>query len=329
MKILSNIAKATMLSVATLALSQAALGQSIPLGIPSGAGQTMPQGLDKRPVVTDASIDVGAYDPHGDFTRDARIKIEHLFLPWEDVELATLAIADDYARERGRTVLISVEPWSWSVDWRVTPEELLQGILAGRYDANMAAVCQAANGMESPVIIRWAQEMDETDAQFSWAQWPAESYVAAFRRVVTECRKHLTNARYMWSPKGNTDLQEFYPGDDYVDLIGLSVFGLQEYDRGNFGKDRTFAEALERGYELTLGYQKPIWVAELGYEGDEDYVRRWAQDAANSGDEFPNLAAVVYFNDREVYPWPEPYGLPDWRVVKEPAIKLSRAEEGG
>jgi len=27
------------------------------------------------------------------------------------------------------------------------------------------------------------------------------------------------------------------------------------------------------------------------------------------------LAAVVYFDDKEGYPWPEGYGLPDWRVV--------------
>ena len=31
------------------------------------------------------------------------------------------------------------------------------------------------------------------------------------------------------------------------------------------------------------------------------------------------LAAVVYFNDREVYPWPENYGLPNWRVAREAA----------
>ena len=42
--------------------------------------------------------------------RDANAKIEHLFLPWEDVDLSTLSMADDYAAQRGRTLLISRTP---------------------------------------------------------------------------------------------------------------------------------------------------------------------------------------------------------------------------
>lgn len=310
-----NTSKMMALSLATLALSGAVLAANLPRGIPTAGTQTTDQVTDKRPVITETSVDFGAYDPHGDFGSDPNVKIEHLFLPWEDVDLSTLAIADEYALQRGRSLLISVEPWSWSVDWRVTSEELLNGVLSGRYDAYMASVCTAADGLKSPVIIRWAQEMDETDNQFTWAHWKPESYVAAYRRMVTECRKHLRTAKYMWSPKGNPNLVSFYPGDEFVDIVGLSVFGLQRYDRDHFGKDRTFAEALEPGYRLAEGFGKPIMVAELGYEGDQAYVRNWAATVAQKHPEFPSLSAVVYFNDREVYPWPDGYGRPDWRVV--------------
>ncbi|MGZ7244466.1 hypothetical protein ACXWOQ_10255, partial [Streptococcus pyogenes] len=73
---------------------------------------------DKRPVITPQSITFGAYDPHGDFTNDPNSRIEHLFLPWEDVDLTSLSAADAYAQERGRELLITVEPWSWARDWR-------------------------------------------------------------------------------------------------------------------------------------------------------------------------------------------------------------------
>lgn len=303
------------LSLATLALSGAVLAASQPRGIPVAGTPTTGQVIDKRPIVTDTSIDLGAYDPHGDFGSDAKVKIEHLFLPWEDVDLSTLSIADEYALQRGRSLLITVEPWSWDVDWRVTSDELLAGILAGRYDANMASVCAAAAGLKSPVIIRWAQEMDETDNQFTWAQWTPENYIAAYRRMVTECRKQIKTAKYMWSPKGNPELVDFYPGDEVVDIVGLSVFGLQAYDRGQFGKERTFAEALAPGYRLAEAFGKPVMVAELGYEGDDAYVRNWAENAAKRDPNFPRLDAVVYFNDREVYPWPQNYGRPNWRVA--------------
>ena len=28
---------------------------------------------------------------------------------------------------------------------------------------------------------------------------------------------------------------------------------------------------------------------------------------------FDDLVAVIYFNQKEVYPWPDGFGLPDWR----------------
>ncbi|KXF75663.1 beta-mannosidase [Paramesorhizobium deserti] len=306
------------LSCVVLAMSGAVMAaNNAPRGIPDANSSTANVPSDKRPVITQSSIDFGAYDPHGDFSADPNSKIEHLFLPWEDVDLSTLSIADEYAQQRGRSLMITVEPWSWSVDWRLSPPELSKGILSGKYDANMAAVCSEAAKLKSPVTIRWAQEMDETDNQFTWAHWRPQDYVAAYRRVVTVCRKHLDNAKYMWSPKGNEGLEAFYPGDEYVDVIGLSVFGYQTYDNDKAGRNRTFVELLTPGYERVKDLGKPIVVAELGYEGDQPYVRDWAQTVAQPHPEFPKLTAVVYFNDREVYPWPDGYGRPDWRVVQD------------
>jgi beta-mannanase len=313
-KITKNLTRAMAISVASVALAGAAMALSLPLGSPSDGAPDQGQPAAKRPLLTENSIEFGAYDPHGDFSDERRASIEHLFLPWEDIDLSLLPVADAYALERGRTLMISVEPWSWSVDWRVSSVELLDGILAGRYDANMAAVCSAAAELESPITIRWGQEMEDRDGQFSWAQWSPEGFIAAYQRFVRECRKHLPDATYVWSPKGDPTLTEYYPGDEYVDVIGLSVFGYQPYDRSNFGGERTFAQALEPGYRLVEGFGKPIFVAELGYEGDLDYVSSWAKAVATPHSEFPKLTAVVYFNDRETYDWPLNMGRPDWRI---------------
>lgn len=307
---------AAAVTLATVALAGTVWAASLPRGIPSDAMLHSGPTPDKRPTVGPDSVEFGAYDPNGDFSDEANSKIEHLFLPWEDVDLSSLAVADQYALKRGRTLLITVEPWSWSVDWRSTSKELLEGILAGRYDRNMAAVCAKAATLKSSVTIRWAQEMDETDNQFTWAHWKPTEYTAAYRRMVRVCREHITSAKYMWSPKGNSGLAAFYPGSDVVDVIGLSVFGLQQYDQDKFGGERTFSQALAPGYRQVEAFGKPVVVAELGYAGDSAYVRNWAENATRRYPEFPKLAAVVYFNDTEVYPWPQSYGLPDWRVTK-------------
>lgn len=62
---------------------------------------------------------------------------------------------------------------------------------------SMAAVCSTAAKLKSPVIIRWGQEMDETDSQFSWSHWQGADYAKAYRRMVEVCKVHLKTAKYM------------------------------------------------------------------------------------------------------------------------------------
>ncbi|ERI12133.1 endoglucanase H [Brucella intermedia] len=140
----------------------------------------------------------------------------------------------------------------------------------------------------------------------------------AYRHVISICRKHLPNARYMWSPRGDAQLEAYYPGDEYLDIIGLSVFGYQPYDKLVVGRDTTFVERTKPGYDRVAGFGKPVAIAELGYEGSDSYVRDWAAEANKPHAEFPALTAVIYFNDREVYPWPRGVGRPDWRVANHP-----------
>lgn len=275
---------------------------------------------DKRPIRHPGGSAFGCYDPYGDFSEDKGLATEHLFLPWEDVELGSLGAADDYARARGRNILITIEPWSWSLSWNVRPRNLRDLILSGKRDANMQAILDAVSGFKSPITIRWAQEMDNLMGRFSWSGWEPRDYIAAYRRMGDMVRKTLPQARLMWSPKGQKTLRDYYPGGDHVDVVGLSVFGLEAYDKIAFKRPRSFAETLKQGYDLTVGYGKPIMVAELGYDGGLDYVAKWVQEATLAYPQYPALKEVVYFNDKEVWPWPYGLGLPNWRVARDKPI---------
>ncbi len=277
--------------------------------------QTAGSARDNRPTVYSDSFAFGAYDPHGDFGDDRNVKIEALFLPWQDVDLSTLRQADDYARERGRSLLVTVEPWTWSKTERVSPQTLLQGILAGSFDGNIEAICDIVGGFKTPTTVRWGQEMEDPRVRFSWQGWTGDEYIRAYRHFVDRCRAAAPRARFMWSPKGLPGLERYYPGDAYVDVVGLSVFGLEPHDRAIFGHDRTFVESLQAGYDLVTKFNKPICVAELGYVGKIDYVRNWADNTLKPNSRFPKLDCVVYFDDKEVAPWPLNFGLPDWRVT--------------
>jgi len=259
-------------------------------------------------------VPFGAYDPNGDYTDDSQLAIEHLFLPWEDVYLPSLNDADAYALAHHRALLVTLEPWTWSRSERNTAVHLRAGIAAGDYDANMRNICEAMSKLKSPVTLRWAHEMEDTSGQFIWAGWKPADYVAAFRRMITICRKADPAIRIMWSPLGEPGMEAYYPGDDYVDIVGISVFGLQAWDQAKFGHDRSYTEVLEPRYKRAAAFGKPVVVAELGYSGSQAYVDSWENSVRVTRPDYPQLVGVVYFDQREVYPWPENFGLPDWRL---------------
>jgi endoglucanase len=254
----------------------------------------------------------GAYDPAGEYSADNALTIEHIFLPWEDVALGSLLDADAYALERKRAMIITIEPWTWTRDERNTAEFLRNGIDQGYYDANMRNICAVVGTLQSPVSIRWGHEMETKDGQFIWSAWNPDDYIAAYRRMIDICRAEAPEANFIWSPIGLEGAQAYYPGDDYVDLVGLSIFGLQPWEEAILGGAQDFGDVLAERYDRVAGFGKPVVVAEVGYSGSAEYVAAWEAELRAARPEMPQLVGVVYFNQQEVYPWPDGFGLPDW-----------------
>jgi endoglucanase len=256
----------------------------------------------------------GVYDPDGQFINDADVTIEHVFLPWEDVNLASLLEADVYALERSRALVITIEPWTWTRDERNTADFLWNGIRQGYYDANMKAVCDVIGSLQSPVSVRWGHEMETDDGQFIWSAWEPENYITSFRRMIDICRDEAPNAQIIWSPIGLENASDYYPGDDYVDLIGLSIFGFEAWENAILGGSQDYADVLTQRYDEVKGFNKPVVVAEVGYTGSSAYVAAWEAKVREARPDLPLLVGAVYFNQKEVYPWPNNFGYPDWRI---------------
>lgn len=267
------------------------------------ATQTVPPG----------SLPFGVYDPYGEFSGVQDVAIEHLFLPWEDVFLPSLAEAETYTKARNRSVLVTIEPWTWSRDERNSPRTLQNGIADGTYDNTMRTVCAALATVDVPMTIRWAQEMDDASGQFIWAGWTPQTYIDAYRQMIDVCRIAAPKAKFMWSPLGTEAMADYYPGDDYVDVVGLSVFSLEPWEEATLGGAQSFDDIFAPRYQRALQFNKPILIAELGYVGDIAHVTEWDDAVRTSGAKYPELDAVVYFNQQEVYPWPDGFGLPNWR----------------
>ena len=261
------------------------------------------------------SIEFGVYDPASAFSDAHGIGIEHIYVYWQQLDRRMLRERAAYAKARGRRLLVTVEPYTRAADWRSGGHRLFRDILAGKFDRDIASVCAEISSAGGGTIVRWGHEMEQPVKRYPWARKDAEGYKSAYRYFVERCRAAAPLAQYMWSPKGEANLADYYPGDDWTDMVGLSVYGLQKWDHRFHGRDRSFAQVFGEKYMRVTRFRKPVVIAEFGVAGSDEYRRAWLEDSARRLAKFPRLTAIVYFNAREPAAWPAGLGSPDWRVV--------------
>ena len=254
----------------------------------------------------------GVYDPEERFARSSRIGVEHIFVAWEPFDLAGLRRASDYAAQRNRWLMVTIEPWP--AHGR-NVETLFTDITQGAYDADIDKVAGALSALHRPFFVRWGHEMEDPTGRYPWASLDAKGYVEAYRYFVDRCRRWSHGRFYfVWSPKGKERMSAYYPGSEYVDLVGVSVYGLQKWDIDHDGKSHDFNEYFGGIYSFASRYNKPVMIAELGVAGDESYRQLWFSQVAVVHKTFPLLRIVVYFNAKDPAAWPDGYGNPDWRI---------------
>ena len=195
---------------------------------------------------------------------------------------------------------------------------MLAAVAQGDYDLLVDNICREIGELDKPVFLRWGQEMERVTGRYPWAVPDGEKYIKAFRYFVNKCRGWVKEGYYVWSPAGDKGLENYWPGADVVDYVGLSVYQLPAWDQDNFGKVRSFGEVVGEKYPRVERYEKPIMVAELGVTGSKKFQRGWMEMALGEMGNFPLLKTVVYFNAKDSEgAWEEKYGVPDWHIASE------------
>ena len=146
------------------------------------------------------------------------------------------AFLDDFPNS-----VLQLAVWTGERQWG-PPGYYLDQIRNGQYDQNISALAQACKTLAKPVFIRFGYEFD------GWHNaYPPDKYIAAYRYFVDRMRAQgVTNVAYVWHSwgvgayYGSTDFPDYYPalppdqtlsqafwypGDDYVDWVAMSIFG--------------------------------------------------------------------------------------------------------
>jgi beta-mannanase len=179
----------------------------------------------------------------------------------------------------------------------------LDEIVSGKRDKELANIASQLAQYGGPAIIRWGHEPEKS--RYPWGGKPAAKYILAYRYVVDYLRKYNPQQKlsFMWSPVGTSHGTKYYPGSDYVDYVGCSVFNTE---------NRSFAKVFAPKYRTLARYGKPIIIAECGVQAQQDQAA-WIAGLKASASQFPLLKAVIYFNAVDPHPWVNGQ-KPDWRI---------------
>lgn len=160
------------------------------------------------------------------------------------------------AYDAGAMMMIQWEPVGYS----------LTGIGEGRYDNYITTFAKTVRSVDLPVVISFGHEMN--GGWYSWGSSgnTAASFVAAWRHIHDLFAKvGATNVIWLWDANvtytdPDVPLEPLYPGDSYVDWVGLTGYYHQNTGEGG----RTTFETLftPSADQIRTFTDKPLLIAE-------------------------------------------------------------------
>ncbi|ACT94258.1 beta-mannanase-like protein [Dyadobacter fermentans] len=156
----------------------------------------------------------------------------------------------------------------------VTSENLLVTVVAGQegalgkvtdgqFDDVLQTLCRLLP-KTSHIYLRWDPDMEVPVQRYSWQYQAPVDYINAFRHVAKVCRSAMPSIQIMWSPAGYPGTEEYWPGADVVDAIGISVNGQSELAATAYPQEPDTQKLLRRKLIRTRFMNKPIWVVASG-----------------------------------------------------------------
>lgn len=247
------------------------------------------------------------------------MSVVSVFYEWNEVwDVQPFVATLNGIRDRGKIPMVTWMPTlSGFTEARNEPRyynehRVFELVLEGRFDAFIDQYARLFRDHGDPVLLRFAHEMD--NPQYPWSKaggnTPKE-FIEAWRYVVNRFRAQgASNVSWVWSPWNVSTLRDYYPGNNYVDLIGLTV--LNYGSTQGFGQWYDFDALYEPLSRALRDYPAPILIAEFGSTGLGGDRTAWLNQALDSIASRPEIAGAVLFNSDEDANWPQ-----DWADARD------------
>ncbi len=236
-----------------------------------------------------------------------------------------IKVRDHDGYNTGIVPMLTWEPWNL--------EKINNGDLNG-YIKDFASKMKE---YDAPIRLRFGHEMiqDDNPATAGWYPWQdrSDEYKAVFQKVhdifhnsIADGGVGATNVEFVWAPNSNPSdvgtLTKYYPGEKYVDWLGIDGYNFGNLGSGDTNPGQYFGDIFVNIYNsftsadgISAFGEKPIMLAEIATSnhtglGSFDKAA-WITDAfltmekglypGRSDQYFEKIKAFYWFNmDRRV-----------------------------
>jgi len=188
----------------------------------------------------------------------------------------------------------------------------------GRYDESIDKFANWLKTINVPVYLRIGYEFDGPHNHYN-----PDDYRKAYRYIVDKFRSYgVNNVAYVWHAHAHSlrsPIEDWYPGDEYVDWVGISYFSQHH----NY---------MIPAIKFAREHNKPVMIAEATPQGigttyGEKSWKRWFKPFFEFIEEY-NIEAISYINSNwEAMPMWKGQGWGDARVHANTYIKEHWIEE--
>ncbi len=234
-----------------------------------------------------------------------KFSIAHYYRGWEALADPNLIAEFELLRSHGWEPMLNVNPYFFQ-ECVHSDATLYKAIARGDCDQFLRTAGKNLSQINQPFYLLFAWEMNNRDLEWSinYSGSTPSEFVSAWQRIHTIFKEEdATNIVWVFSPNTedstSVSYSELYPGDDFVDWIGID--GYNWGSTQSWSQWKSFAEVFTPSYEhlVRIAPDKPLMIAEVNTTDQGGNKSAWYTDMflKQIPYHFPKIQAIIIYNE--------------------------------
>ena len=263
--------------------------------------------------INNEKVDFGIFEPTFPLYAYRLQQIEHklnynfpVTLLYNNFSLPFKTAYMNKAKELGKVIEYTL--YTIDNDENKMEKDITLDILEGKYDVYLDNLAQSFNEYDYPVLFRLNNEMNGEWVLYSSHKVGKDTdlFIDCWKYIYDKLEAHgVDNLIWVWNPneKSFPDFSYnnylcYYPGDKYVDIVGLTSYNTGNYYKGETW--RSFSEAYDHFYyDYIERFTHPMMITEFSCASLGGDKALWYEDMFDKIGNYDRIKLAILWNGQD------------------------------